>query len=83
MKAIQKLLKALDQALGFPNKVESRITKIRQGFDPLRVEHVFLVEYRCRVDQGPTPRQIDPNQEFINDLRTRTGMVEWNPRVRS
>jgi hypothetical protein len=70
------LLKALDQALGFPNKVESRVNKVRQGFDQQKNEHVFQLEYRVRVDrgatQGPKPqitkKQTRSLMQVLDDL---------------
>ncbi|MDO9451732.1 MAG: hypothetical protein Q7J29_02625 [Stagnimonas sp.] len=52
MKEPTSLMTQLDRSLGFPNKIESRIRKLQQGFDQSRNEHVFLIEYRVRVDPG-------------------------------
>lgn len=46
------LLAALDRALGLPNRLSSKITKLRQGFDEKAGEHVFWIEYRCKSRRG-------------------------------
>lgn len=47
-----RLLQALDDTLGFPNKVESTVRKERQFFDPTTNEHVFVLRYRVKVAPG-------------------------------
>ncbi|PTU27697.1 hypothetical protein [Stenotrophobium rhamnosiphilum] len=84
MNAWNKLLIALDQALGFPNKVESRISKKVEGFDRKTNEHVFQLEYRVRVNRGAAqqaPAKPAPNltkDQTSNVLRTLLAMNE-NP----
>ncbi len=85
MNAWTKLLAALDEALGFPNRVESRISKTVQGFDPKKNEHVFQLEYRVRVNRGakgqPQAQKPAPNlskEQTDNVLRTLLAMNE-NP----
>ena len=51
MSTWNRLLKALDDTLGFPNKVESTVRKERQFFDPTTNEHVFVLRYRVKVMQ--------------------------------
>ncbi|MGD9842789.1 MAG: hypothetical protein AB7F79_11435 [Steroidobacteraceae bacterium] len=46
------LLWALDDTLGFPNKVESTVNKVNQFFDPTTNEHVFVLRYRVKVAPG-------------------------------
>ena len=44
-----KLLIALDQELGFQNKLTSNVVKKWQGFDNVTQEHVVQLEYRVKV----------------------------------
>ena len=52
MNTYNKLLLALDRALGFPNRRDSRWKKTFQGFDQKTGEHVFVIQYRTRVNAG-------------------------------
>jgi len=52
-----KLLAALDDTLGFPNKVSSRVRKLKQAYDNKKNEHVIWLEYRIRVGTHRTPEQ--------------------------
>lgn len=47
-----RLLQALDDTLGFPNKIDSTVKKDRQFYDPTTNEHVFLLRYRVKVAPG-------------------------------
>jgi hypothetical protein len=47
-----KLLAVLDSTLGFPNKVRSTVRKKAQVFDQRTGEHVFVLEYRIKVNPG-------------------------------
>lgn len=47
-----RLLKVLDQTIGFPNKINSTVKKRWQGFDQWKNEHVIWLEYRARVNPG-------------------------------
>ena len=84
MNTWNRLLIALDQALGFPNKEESRISNKVQGFDQKTNEHVFQLEYRVRVKGGAGPQaQAQPAPNLTKDqtdsvLRTLLAMNE-NP----
>lgn len=49
MNAWNKLLVAIDQALGFQNKVTSNVVKKWQAFDNTTQEHVVQLEYRVKV----------------------------------
>ena len=51
------LLAAFDQAIGFPNKRDSRWKKTFQGFDQKTGEHVFVIQYRTRVNPGVSKPQ--------------------------
>lgn len=73
MNAWNKLLIALDQALGFPNKVESRISNKVEGFDRKTNEHVFQLEYRVRVNRGANPQA--PAQAAPKMTKDQTGNV--------
>jgi hypothetical protein len=61
-----RLLGALDQALGFTHRNSSRVTKRRQGFDNKTQEHVVWLEYRARTNYSepttPTLEQIEANK---------------------
>jgi hypothetical protein len=46
------LLVALDTALGFPNRQDSIMKKLYQGYDNKTNEHVMWIEYRDRVNPG-------------------------------
>jgi hypothetical protein len=47
-----RLLTVLDQEIGFPNRINSRVTKIKRGYDEKTGEYVFWLEYRTRVKPG-------------------------------
>ena len=52
-----RLLQVLDQTVGFPNKIRSRVVKKWQGFDQWKNEHVIVLEYRVKVNPGiPLPQ---------------------------
>lgn len=46
------LLKALDAALGFPNRRDSTVKKLYQGYDNRTNQHVIWLQYRVRVNPG-------------------------------
>jgi hypothetical protein len=46
------LVKSLDATLGFPNQVASTVKKVGQFFDAKKNEHVFVLQYRVRVQPG-------------------------------
>src|ERR1019366_1323433 len=50
-----KLLGLLDMTLGFPNKIRSDVKKKGQSFDQRTGEHVFVLEYRIKVNSGFQP----------------------------
>ena len=41
--------------LGFPNKIRSDVKKKGQSFDQRTGEHVFVLEYRIKVNSGIQP----------------------------
>lgn len=47
-----RLLAALDQEIGFVNKINSRIADIRRGYDEQTCEYVIWLEYRTQVKPG-------------------------------
>lgn len=68
-----KLLIALDQTIGFPNKKSSKVKKLKQGYDNNTGEHVFWLEYRIKVE--PVLEEFDPVEEE-NKQRRRTYLQE-------
>jgi hypothetical protein len=65
-----KLLGLLDMTLGFPNKIRSDVKKKGQSFDQRTGEHVFVLEYRIKVNSGiqppaPTVRRDPQNKPAI------------------
>jgi hypothetical protein len=50
-----KLLGLLDMTLGFPSKIRSDVKKKGQSFDQRTGEHVFVLEYRIKVNSGFQP----------------------------
>lgn len=52
-----RLLTVLDQTLGFPNKIRSTVKKKAQAFDQRTGEHVFVLEYRIKVNPGIQPEK--------------------------
>ena len=73
-----KLLGLLDMTLGFPNKIRSDVKKKGQSFDQRTGEHVFVLEYRIKVNSGiqppaPTVRRDPQNKPAIKP--TVPGMV--------
>ena len=53
---LNKLHTVLDQTIGYPNKVSSKVKQMQQGFDTNTQEHVFWFEYRVRLRNTPLPR---------------------------
>ena len=47
-----ELLAVLDRTIGFPNKLSSKVKKVRQAYDNKKNEHVIWLEYRVRVKPG-------------------------------
>ena len=43
---------ALDQEVGFENRIDSRIRSLRRGYDDSTGEYVIWIEYRTRVRPG-------------------------------
>jgi hypothetical protein len=57
MNAWNRLLTALDEVLGFPNKTNSNVKKIKQAYDNRTNEHVIWLEYRVRVSNEEPVRK--------------------------
>ena len=60
-----RLLAALDEVFGFPDKVSSKFRKLSQDFDERTNEHVILIEYRVKVKgtmKSAPRRRRQPNQ---------------------
>jgi hypothetical protein len=47
-----QLVKSLDATLGFPNGVTSTVKKVGQFYDAKKSEHVFVLQYRVKVQPG-------------------------------
>jgi hypothetical protein len=62
-----KLLLALDATVGFPNKVNSTVKKVSQGFDQKTGEYVITLQYRVRVNPGQTQPQ-PPKRSLLATL---------------
>jgi rRNA processing protein Krr1/Pno1 len=65
-----QLLAVLDKTIGFPNRIDSNVKKIRQGYDEKKNEHVIYLEYRVRVKPGG---MNVPNPEALRLLRDLMG----------
>jgi hypothetical protein len=71
-----KLLAVLDKTLGFPNKVRSTVRKKAQVFDQRTGEHVFVLEYRIKVNPGTEPAvKQSPRRNEIPDSKGPMGMI--------
>ena len=55
-----QLLTLLDKTLGFPNKIRSTVKKKAQAFDQRTGEHVFVLEYRIKVNPGIQSKKKEP-----------------------
>jgi hypothetical protein len=60
----------MDMTIGFPNRIDSNVKKIRQGYDEKKSEHVVYLEYRVRVKPGG---MNVPNPEALRLLRDLMG----------
>lgn len=63
-----RLLAALDKAIGFPNRAGSTVKKVRQIYDEKSNEHVFLLEYRVRVIPGFKSPKKHEAMKMLRDL---------------
>ena len=71
-----KLLAVLDSTLGFPNKVRSTVRKKAQVFDQRTGEHVFVLEYRIKVNPGTQPAANQkPRRNVTPDPNGPLGMI--------
>lgn len=65
-----KLLIAIDQALGFQNKVTSNVVKKWQGYDNVTHEHVIQLEYRVKVKPADIPKPR-PSDDLMSTIKYR------------
>ena len=65
-----QLLAVLDKTIGFPNRIDSTVKKVRQGYDEKKNEHVIYLEYRVRVKPGG---MNVPNPDALRLLRDLVG----------
>lgn len=49
MNGWNRLLAALDETIGFPDRIDSTVKKVRQVYDEKKNEHVTYLEYPARV----------------------------------
>ena len=71
MSTSNKLLAALDNAIGYPNKVHSSVKKKFQEYDNKTGEHVIVIEYRIKVSPGVNPpkkRRLLPSMREVLEL---------------
>ena len=83
MNAWNRLLITLDETLGFPNKISSKVKKIKQAYDNNTNEHVIWLEYRVRVSNDevpkPNPQQAQAKaqeERQMNFLRQLTAYIK-------
>lgn len=48
-----QLLELLDKLFGFIHIKNSSVKKLKQYYDEKINQHVFLIEYRCVIDENP------------------------------
>jgi hypothetical protein len=65
-----RLLAVLDKTIGFPNRIDSTVKKVRQMYDEKKNEHVIYLEYRVRVKPGG---MNVPNPDALRLLRDLVG----------
>ena len=65
-----RLLAVMDKTIGFPNRIDSTVKKVRQMYDEKKNEHVIYLEYRVRVKPGG---MNVPNPEALRLLRDLVG----------
>jgi len=67
MDAYNQLVRFLDKAFGFPNKIKSMVKKKGQFFDQRTGEHVFQLEYRIKVRPGIERMKegLDADEPFV------------------
>ena len=63
-----QLLRLLDRTLGFPNKIRSTVRKKAQVFDQRTGEHVFVLEYRIKVNPGTQPPPKPPARQNMTPI---------------
>ena len=65
-----KLLIAIDQALGFQNKIASNVVKKWQAFDNTTQEHVISLEYRVKLKPAELPKP-KPRVDLMSTIKYR------------
>jgi hypothetical protein len=70
MNAWNQLLAAMDAALGFTNRTNSTVKKLKQGYDNKTNEHVIWLEYRARINTAD-PKQPPKKPGSLLDALTR------------
>ena len=60
-----QLLAVLDKTIGFPNRIDSTVKKVRQGYDEKKNEHVIYLEYRARVKPGAARKREPPSADPV------------------
>jgi hypothetical protein len=63
-----QLLAMLDKTIGFPNRIDSTVKKVRQGYDEKKNEHVIYLEYRARVKPGAAGNENPQVLTLLRDL---------------
>lgn len=57
-----RLLAVLDQEIGFENRIRSRVTSIKRGYDERSSEYVIWIEYRTMVRPGTLKERSQPER---------------------
>ena len=66
-----RLQLALDQEIGFENRIDSRISNIRRGYDEKTGEYIFWLEYRTRVKPGTEQKSsLTPAYPLMHEVST-------------
>lgn len=75
-----RLLRLLDLVFGYENKIKSRYKKLRQSYNAMTDEHIFLIEYRIQVAHHKTRQEVYNVRE--DDRLTDTDLLsDINDRV--
>jgi hypothetical protein len=65
---VQKTGATSDKTVGFPNRIDSTVKKVRQGYDEKKNEHVIYLEYRARVKPGAAGSENPQVLALLRDL---------------
>ncbi len=63
-----QLLAMLDKTIGFPNRIDSTVKKVRQGDDEKKNEHVIYLEFRARLKPGAAGSENPQVLALVRDL---------------